>query len=107
MAGIATIRRGTTPTLTVRTSFDLIGWRVWLTVGTKACHVTLGPDSLEVSSDAGGSVVVGTLGQRQTLALRAGQPAGIQLRAVRGTQAVASAIGDVVIADVIQGGEVV
>lgn len=103
---MATITRGTTPTITVTVPMDLTGYTCYLTVGKKAGTPWLTADNAQMEATYGEtSTLAFTLTQEQTLACKAGA-AVVQLRVIEGTTALATDMAEVTIADVIKGGEI-
>ncbi len=103
---MATITRGTTPTLTATVrAANLEGMDVYITIGRKGDQpwATVGPEGVAAHYDGADTVLTAELTQAQTLACPTG--AGfVQVRAIRDGHAVASAMAPVEIAPVIYNG---
>lgn len=105
---MATVIRGTTPTITCNVTddggqaIDLTGYTLFFSIGKPTRpQLTVTNDQMTIS---GGTVAV-TLTQEQTLALNAGETL-MQLRMVDGTTALATLMKQVTIAPIIYNGEI-
>lgn len=105
---MATIYRGTTPTITCTVTdddgqaLDLTGYTVFFSIGKAAnAQLTVTNDQMTIT----GNVVEVTLTQAQTLALNKGETM-MQLRAVDGFTAIATETEPLTIAPIIQDGEI-
>lgn len=97
---MTTMRRGTTPLVTVSVDADLTDAQAVLTIETGCTKLNLTPVSIDV--DDGESVLTFTPTQEETLALHATSTAKVQLRWLVGASAFASDIVTVSVGDVLE-----
>ena len=104
---MASITRGTTPTVTCTVGMDLTDYSCYLSIGKKAKSpwMTADNEQMEFGVSEGTSTLAFTLTQAQTLACKAG-PAQIQLRVVKDGVAIASDMAPITIDDIIKDGEI-
>ena len=102
------MRRGTTPTITATVDADLTGMALYLAFKQAGSAPLVKTDAdLAVTVEDGTTVIETSLTQAETLALREGVDVRVQLRAVTnsGQTAVASNIGTIPVAAILQDGE--
>ena len=101
-----TIRRGTTPTISVAVDTDLSSWpTVILSLYGTGSQLDLGKDRLTITKSDSGCLITATLTQDETLAMAEGSVLEAQLRAKDGSgKAIATNIADIAVANVIKDG---
>lgn len=100
---VMSMRRGTTPTIKITTNTDLRDAdEVWLTIKNGTGELTIAKKDLTIDEAA----ITARLTQQQTLAFASGR-LSIQLRALFGSDAIASPIVYANIDDILKDGEIV
>ena len=99
------MRRGTTPTITVKVKADLSEMNINLALNAGALIVKSG-DDLTISVDHGITTVSTTLTQEDTLSMTSGQNCKVQIRAYNndGSIAIATDIGSISVDDILEEG---
>lgn len=101
---MASITRGTTPSVTVRVPMDLTDYTCYLSFGEeRKPWITADNSQMEAEYGQEESVLVFTLTQKQTLALKSAS-ALVQLRLIKDDVALATNMAMVDVGDIIQGG---
>lgn len=100
------MRRGTTPTVTLKVDADLEGCEVHAAMRNNGRTSIYEGDRLEISSDGQSSSVALRLTQEDTLALDAGYPARFQLRWTCGGEAYATGIAQTDVEAILEEGEI-
>lgn len=108
---MATIYRGTTPTVTCTVEMDLTDYSCYLAFGAKAHkpYFVVDNEQMTLTVDTSGETPVSTLDytltQEQTLICKAGK-SYVQLRVIKDDVALATDWGELTIGDVIEDGEI-
>lgn len=108
---MATVYRGTTPTVTCTVEMDLTDYSCYLAFGPKAHkpYFVVDNEQMTFSVDTSGEVPVSTLEytltQEQTLLCKAGKSYA-QLRVIKDEVALATDWGELTIGDIIEDGEI-
>ena len=106
---MATVYRGTTPTVICTVDMDLTDYSCYMAFGTKAGkpYFVVDNTQMDFSVDTSGETPVSTLEytltQEQTLKCKAGKTY-VQLRVIKNDTALATQWGELVIGDVIEDG---
>ena len=100
------MRRGTTPTITVKVGADLTGMDVHLALKAGALIVKETGD-LEIEVRDGATIITCTLTQEDTLAMTSDMDCEVQVRAYTsdGSVAMATSIGSVPVRRILEDGE--
>lgn len=102
------IRRGTTPTISVAVDTDLSSWpTIYLSLYGAGSKLDLDKDRLTVTKMATGCTLTATLTQAETLAFTDGQLAQVQVRAKSADgSAIATEIGTVNVRGILKDGAI-
>lgn len=96
--------RGTTPTIKLKAKFDLRNWNLYVTLKQGLVEYTFENDELEIEFEDEYSVVSFMLTQVQTLSFNENNKVEIQLRAAKGTSAIASKVTTADVYRILMGG---
>lgn len=96
--------RGTTPTIKLKTKFDLRGWNLYITLKEGLVSYTFENDDVEVVFEDGECMASFMLSQEQTLSFNENGKVEIQLRAAKDGSAVASKIVSIEVYRILMGG---
>ena len=96
--------RGTTPTIKLKTKFDLRGWNLYIMLKQGLISYTFENDDVEVVFEDGECMVSFMLSQEQTLSFNENGKVEIQLRAAKDGSAVASKIVSIDVYRILMGG---
>lgn len=111
MPELATVYRGTTPSVTCTVEMDLTDYSCYMAFGSKAHkpYFVADNEQMDFSVDTSGEVpistLVYTLTQEQTLLCKAGK-SYVQLRVIKDGTALATDWGELRIGEIIEDGEI-